>query len=107
MQITLAVAQRFERAYRFQHIISVGAGFTVALPHMVETFGKSQAPRILHVAAIDEVAERPYATAGMVFNTDPQPGFPQEGWGPLARPAIMQQSGTRCGGRPESQGRAR
>ena len=86
MQITLAIAERFERAYRFQHIISVGAGFTVALPHMVETFGKSQAPCILHVAAIDEVADRLYVAAGMVFKLDLPRGFHINGCDLLARP---------------------
>ena len=52
MQFAFAIAERFERPHRFKHIVAIGAGFAVALPHIMQAFGKRQPAGILRVAAI-------------------------------------------------------
>ena len=47
----------------------------MALPHMMQAFGERQPAGILHVAAIDDVAQRPHATPRLVLKLDLPHGF--------------------------------
>ncbi len=75
MQIALAIAERLERQHRLQHIIAIGPGAAVALPHMMQAFGERQAAGILDVASIDDVAQRPDAMPRLVLKLDLPHGF--------------------------------
>ena len=75
MQIALAIAKRFERLHRLQHVIAIGSGLAVALPHVMQAFGERQPAGILHVAAIDDVAQRPHPPPRCIFKLDLPHGF--------------------------------
>ena len=71
MQFGLAIAERFQRAHRFDHVVAVGPGLTVTLPHMMHALGERQPPGILDVAAVDDEAERPDLPPRWLFQLDP------------------------------------
>ena len=75
MQIGLAIAERFQRPHRFEHIVAIGTGLAVTLPHVMHAFGERQPAGILHVAAIDDVAQRAHAPPRLVFELDPAQRF--------------------------------
>ena len=70
MQIALAIPQSFERAHGFDDIIAIGAGSAVPLPHVMQTLGERQPAGILHMAAINDVADRPHAAPHMILKLD-------------------------------------
>src|ERR1700686_522047 len=71
MQIGLAVAERLERADRFDDVIAVLSGAAVALPHIVQALGDVEPTGILHVTAVDDVGERPHLPPRLVLELDP------------------------------------
>ena len=50
-------SQGIERAHRFEHVIAIGAGYSVTLPHVVQLLFERQTSGILRMAAIDDVAD--------------------------------------------------
>src|SRR5215831_21100611 len=100
MQIALAITECFERAYGFQHVIAIGPGLAVALPHMMQTLRQRQPAGILHVAAIDDVAHRPHTAPGTLFELDLPHRFDIDRRDLLARAQIAQGRGACRGGDP-------
>ena len=58
VQLGLAIAELLQRGDRLDHVVAVGAGLAVALAHMMQLLLQREATGILHVAAVDYVAER-------------------------------------------------
>ena len=71
MQLGFAITELFERANRFEYVIAVVTGPAVTLPHVVHAIGNVQTTGILHMAAVDDVAQRPHLTARFVLKLDP------------------------------------
>src|SRR5580698_9906244 len=71
VQIGLAIAQGFERADGFNDVVAIVAGAAVALPYIVYAFVNTEPAGILHMAAIDDVAERLHLPPRLVFKLDP------------------------------------
>src|SRR5580692_3030669 len=88
MQIALAVAERLERTNRLDDVITVLSGTAVALPHVVHALLDREPAGILHVAAVDDVGERPHLAARLVFEFDPPYRF-QIDAGDLLTPAQI------------------
>ena len=75
MQVGLAIAERFQRLHRFQHVVAIGARPAVTLPHVMHALGKRQPAGILHVAAVDDEAQRPDLPPRRLFQLDPPHRF--------------------------------
>ena len=75
MELGFTITERFERANRFEDVIAVVAGPAVALPHIVHAIGDIEPTGILHMAAVDDVAQRPHLTPRFVFKLDPPHSF--------------------------------
>src|SRR6202030_3527680 len=75
MQIAVAVAERLERADRFDDVIAVLPGAAVALPYIVHALLDREPAGILHMAAVDDVGERPHLAARLVLELDPPHRF--------------------------------
>ena len=75
MQVGLAIAERFQRLHRFHHVVAVGARPAVTLPHVMHALRKRQPAGILHVAAVDDEAERPDLLPRLLFELDPPHGL--------------------------------
>ena len=43
----------------------------MALPHVMHALGERQPPGILHVAAVDDEAQRPHLPPRLLFELDP------------------------------------
>src|ERR1700689_1743934 len=71
MQVALAIAERFKGANRLDDVIAIVAGAAVALPHIVHALLDREPAGILHVAAVDDVGERPHLAARLVLELDP------------------------------------
>src|SRR5580704_9793462 len=102
MQIALAVAERLERADRFDDVIAVLAGTAVALPHIMQALGDAEPAGILHMAAVDDVGERPHLAARLVLELDPPHGFEIDAGDLLAAAQIGDGFFALCGGDAES-----
>src|ERR1700684_3457535 len=70
MQVGLAIAERFERPDRLDDIVAVVAGAAMALPDIVHALLDREPAGILHVAAVDDVGERPHLAARLVLELD-------------------------------------
>ena len=75
MQIGLAIAKRFQRLHSLQHIVAIGARATMTLPDVMHAFRKRQPSGILHMAAIDDEAQRPYLPPRFLLELDPPHRF--------------------------------
>ena len=58
MQLAIATAERLQRGDGFEHIIAIGAGFSVSLPYMMQLLIEREPAGILRVAMIDHVTDR-------------------------------------------------
>ena len=74
MQFVVAKALALDLLDRVEHVVAVGAGAAVALPHEVQLPLQRQASGILRVAAVDHVAERLHALLRVVVEPDRAPG---------------------------------
>ena len=65
MQVGVAESLRLELADRRQHVIAVGAGMTMTLPHEMELLLDVEPAGILRMTAIDHVDQRASAPLGL------------------------------------------
>lgn len=70
MQIALAIAERVQRLHCLKHVIAIGPRLAVALPDVMQALGKRQPAGILHMAAIDNVAQRPQPPPRRILKRD-------------------------------------
>src|ERR1700730_16596222 len=75
MQIGLAITERFEGANRLDDVIAIVAGAAMALPHIMHALLDREPAGILHVAAVDDIGERPHLAARLVLELDPPHRF--------------------------------
>src|SRR6202171_3227338 len=101
MQIALAVAERLERAHRFDDVIAVLPGTAVALPHIMQALLDREPAGILHMAAVDDVGERPHLAARLVLELDPPHRLEIDGGDLLAAAQIGDGAVTLRGGDTE------
>ena len=101
MQIGLAIAQRFQRLHRFQHIVAIGTRATMTLPDVMHALGKRQPSGILHVAAIDDEAQRPHLPPRFLLELDPPHRFQIDGRDLFAGAQIGDGLFARRGGDPK------
>ena len=101
MQIGLAIAERFQRLHRLQHIIAIGTRAAMTLPDMMHALRKRQPPGILHMAAIDDEAQRPHLPPRFLLELDPPHRFQIDRRHLLARAQIGDGLLARRGGDPK------
>ena len=70
MQLAFAIAERLQCAHGLDDIVAIGARLAVALPHVMQALRKGQPAGILHMAAVDDVADRRHPLPGFVLELD-------------------------------------
>ena len=77
VQAGLAIAERFQRLNRLQHIVAIGTRAAMTLADVMHAFGKRQPSGILHVAAIDDETQRPHLPPRFLLELDAAASFPR------------------------------
>src|SRR5262245_62343631 len=88
MQLGLAVAELFQRAYRRDDVVPIRARMTVALTHVVQLLLEREPSGILHMPAIDHVAQRLHPAFGPALEPDRAHAFAVDGGDLLARAQV-------------------
>ena len=104
MQRGLAIAELFQRADGRDDVVAVGAGLAVALAHMVQLLLEREPAGILHVSAVDHVAERRHPRLWLALDPDRAHAFEVDRRHLLARAQIS--DGARALGRGHAIGDA-
>ncbi len=107
VQFGLPEAELFERRDGGDHVVAVGAGPAVTLPHVVQLLIEREPPGILRMPAIDHVAERRNPLLRARRAARPTGRSPDRPWWPArgradrrrSRPACWPPLGTPCRGR--------
>jgi len=71
MQGRIAKTFGLDRLHRRGHVVAVGAGLAVALPHVMQLLGEREPAGILDVAAIGDVADRACGSSGLPATPTP------------------------------------
>src|ERR1700722_6455515 len=88
MELGFAIAERFEGTNGFDHIVPIIAGATVTLPDVMNAFVNRETAGILHMAAVDRVAQCAHLSPGFVLKRDPPHGLQINAGDLLALPKI-------------------
>src|SRR4029078_3495077 len=73
LQPGITDSERLEFFYGGDDVVATGARPAVALPYKVKLLGKAEAPGILAVTTINDIAKGVHALLGVVLEPDPAP----------------------------------
>src|SRR5689334_17592490 len=83
MQAALAIAELLQRSNRGDNIVTISAGLTVPLAHVMQLLFERKPTGILRMPAIDHIAQRRYAL-GLALEPDRTDTFAIDGGDLLA-----------------------